>query len=180
MNAATTALLTTLLFAAITPAQDPNSAPARPSTPTEEKEPAAIIELGAAGEWALTHGRPSYGPNLAVEVTPIPEWLEIEAGVTPFFSRGQTEWDTDLLFKKPFTLSRTVEFMPGLGPEWAHTSTTRGSSNAFAAEAAADFMYWPSPHRRFGWYLEPSYAYSFAGGHEQSISVTLGFLIAIP
>jgi hypothetical protein len=87
MNAATTALLTTLLFAAIAPAQGPNSAPVQPSAPTEEKEPAAIVELGAAGEWALTHGRPSYGPNLAVEFTPIPEWLEIEAGVTPMFDR---------------------------------------------------------------------------------------------
>jgi hypothetical protein len=58
----------------------------------EEKEPAAILEIGGAGEWALTHGTPSYGPNVAVEFTPIKEWLEIEAGTTPFFSRGQTEW----------------------------------------------------------------------------------------
>ena len=83
----------------------------------KEKEPAAIVELGGAGEWALNHGTPSYGPNVAVEVTPIKEWLEIEAGVTPSFSRGQTEWDTDLLFKKPYTLSKTAEFMLGVGPE---------------------------------------------------------------
>jgi hypothetical protein len=64
-----------------------------------EKEPKAILEIGGAGEWALNHGTPGYGPNLAVEVTPIKEILEIEAGVTPFFSRSQTEWDTDLFFK---------------------------------------------------------------------------------
>ena len=83
----------------------------------EEKEPAAIVELGAAGQWALNGGKPSYGPNLAVEVTPIKKWLEIEAGVTPFFSKGQTEWDTDLLFKKPWTLSKKAEFMLGVGRE---------------------------------------------------------------
>jgi len=149
----------------------------------EEKEPAAILEIGGAGEWALTHGTPSYGPNVAVEFTPIKEWLEIEAGTTPFFSRGQTEWDTDLLFKKPYTLSQTTEFMAGVGPEWAHTSThTSGdgnSANSIGGEAALDFMFWPWPKRRFGWYMEPSYGYNFGSGHEQSISISVGLLIPI-
>ncbi len=143
-----------------------------------EKEPAAIVELGAAGQWALTHGVPSYGPSVAVETTPIQEWLEIEAGVTPFFSRGQTEWDTDLLFKKPYTLSRTTEFMFGVGPEWAHTVTRSSRADTFGVEAALDFMLWPWPKRRFGWYAEPSY--SFSDGHKQSASVTAGLLIAVP
>jgi len=146
----------------------------------EEKEPAAILELGGAGEWALTHGKPSYGPNFAAEVTPIKEWLEIEAGVTPFFSRGQTEWDSDLLFKKPYTLSKTMEFMCGVGPEWAHTISSGKSSNSIAGEAALDFMFWPGAKRRFGWYLEPSYGYSFDSAHDQSMSVSAGLLIAIP
>jgi hypothetical protein len=145
-----------------------------------EKEPAAIIEIGGAGQWALNHGKPSYGPNFAVEVTPIKEWLEIEAGATPFFSHGQTEWDTDLLFKKPYTLSKTAEFMFGVGPEWAHTISGGQSTNSIAAEAALDFMFWPAPKRRFGWYIEPSYGYSFAAGHQQSMSVSVGLLIAIP
>jgi hypothetical protein len=144
----------------------------------EEKEPAAILEIGGAGDWALTHGAPAYGPNLAVEVTPIKEWLEIEAGVTPFFSRGQTEWDTDLIFKKPYTLSKTAEFMVGAGPEWAHTISGGRSSNSAAIEGALDFMFWPTPKRRFGWYLEPSYGYNF-GERDQSASVTIGLLIAI-
>ena len=58
-----------------------------------------------------------FGPTVAVEVTPLKNWLEIEAGVTPLFSNGHTELDTDLLFKKPFTLSNAVEFMLGVGPE---------------------------------------------------------------
>jgi hypothetical protein len=162
-------LLITLLFAGRAFGQDEE----------KEKEPAAILEIGGAGEWALTHGAPSYGPNVAVEVTPIKEWLEIEAGVTPFFSRGQTEWDTDLLFKKPWTLSKTAEFMCGVGPEWAHTITRGKSANSIGGEAALDFMFWPWPKRRFGWYLEPSYGYNFGSGHEQSASVTVGLLIAI-
>ncbi len=144
-----------------------------------EKEPVAIIEVGAAGEWALTHGTPAYGPSVAVEVTPIKERLEIEAGVTPFFSRGQTEWDTDLLFKKPYTLSKTAEFMFGAGPEWAHTTTAGHSANSVAAEGALDFMFWPWPKRKFGWYAEPSYGYSFASGRQQSMSITVGLLIPI-
>jgi hypothetical protein len=146
----------------------------------KEKEPAAIVELGGAGEWALNHGTPSYGPNVAVEVTPIKEWLEIEAGVTPSFSRGQTEWDTDLLFKKPYTLSKTAEFMFGVGPEWAHTIKGGNSADSIGGEAALDFMFWPWPNRRFGWYLEPTYAYNFGSGHEQSMSLSIGLLIAIP
>jgi hypothetical protein len=145
----------------------------------KEKEPAAIVEIGAAGEWALNHGGSSYGPSVAVEVTPIKERLEIEAGVTPFFSRGQTEWDTDLLFKKPYTLSKTAEFMFGVGPEWAHTIKAGTGTNSIAGEAALDFMFWPWPKRKFGWYFEPSYGYSFAGGHEQSMSATVGLLIPI-
>ena len=146
----------------------------------KDREPAAILEVGAAGQWALTHGTPSYGPSLAVEVTPIKDWLEIEAGVTPFFSRGQTEWDTDLIFKKPYDLSKTAEFMFGVGPEWAHTITGGKSADSIAGEAALDFMFWPWRRRRLGWYLEPTYGYSFGSGHEQSMSLTVGLLIAIP
>ena len=169
MNAAKAALLAALLFAGRACGQ----------VEGKEKEPAAIIELGGAGEWPLTRGTPGYGPNLAVEVTPIKEWLEIEAGVTPFFSRGQTEWDTDLLFKKPYTLSKTTEFMCGVGPEWAHTTKGGNSVNSIGGEAALDFMFWPWPKRRFGWYLEPSYGYNFGNGHQQSMSVSVGLLIAI-
>jgi len=145
-----------------------------------QQEPAAVVEIGAAGQWALTHGTPSHGPNVAVEVTPIKERLEIEAGVTPFFSRGQTEWDTDLIFKKPYDLSKTTEFMFGVGPEWAHTIMGGKNANSIAGEAAHDFMFWPWPKRRIGWYLEPNYGYNFGSGHEQSVSLTVGLLIAIP
>jgi hypothetical protein len=62
-----------------------------------------------------------FGPDLAVEVTPIENWLELEEGVIPLFTGHSTEWDVDLLVKKPWTLSKKAEFMFGVGPEWVHT-----------------------------------------------------------
>ena len=86
-----------------------------------DKEPAAIAEVGGAAAQSLNGGGSRFGADFAVEVTPIENWLELEGGVTPVFSRHSTEWDTDLLFKKPWTLSRKAEFMAGVGPEWIHT-----------------------------------------------------------
>jgi hypothetical protein len=146
---------------------------------TEKSEPSAIVEMGGAGSWGFKGGS-AYGPNLSVETTPIPDWLELEGGTTAFFSRGQTEWDTDLLFKKPYDLSDTVEFMFGVGPEWAHITTQGRSSDTVAGEAALDFMFWPLEGRKVGFYLEPSYDYSFSPGHEQSVSISAGILIPIP
>jgi len=145
-----------------------------------DNEPVAVLELGGASSWNIKSGESSFGPSVAVEVTPIENWLEIEAGVTPLFRRHSTEWDTDVLFKKPWTFSRKAEFMFGLGPEWVHTNERGMKTNSFAGEAALDFMFWPSAKHRFGWYLEPSYDYSFGRGHEQSAGITGGLLIAIP
>jgi hypothetical protein len=41
-------------------------------------------------------------------------------------------------------------------------------------------MFWPTGKHRFGWYIEPTYDYNFMRGHEQSIGVSAGVLIAIP
>ncbi len=143
-------------------------------------EPKAIIELGAAGEWTAPDGRSSYGPSLAVETTPIEHWLEIEGGISPLFSRGQTEWDVDLLFKKPFTISDTAEFMAGIGPTWSHIVLHGRRDHAWGAEAALDFMFWPWKGRRLGWYVEPSWGYSFNAGHERALSASAGVLVPIP
>jgi hypothetical protein len=145
-----------------------------------DKEPVAVVEVGGATSWNLTNGGASLGPTVAVEVTPIENWLELEMGVTPGFRRHSTEWDTDLLFKKPWTLSKKVEFMFGIGPEWVHTRAYGVTTNAVAGEAVLDFMFWPSAKHRFGWYLEPGYDYSFGRVHERSIGISFGLLIAIP
>jgi hypothetical protein len=147
---------------------------------TEEKDPLAILELGASSSWNFSGGATTFAPNLAAEITPIENWLELEAGVSPFYTKNSAEWDTDLLFKKPWTLSRKAEFMLGVGPEWVHLRQSGRVSNSIAGEVAGDFMFWPTGRHRFGWYLEPAYDYSFAGGHQQSIGMSGGLLIGIP
>lgn len=144
-----------------------------------EKEPLAIIEVGGAANRSITDGGSSFGPTVAVEVTPIEHWLELEAGVTPSFNSHSTEWTTDLLFKKPWTLSRRMEFMVGVGPEWIRTNENGIRTNSVGAQGALDFMFWPSAKRKFGWYVEPGYDYNFGKG-EHSLGVNGGLLIAIP
>jgi hypothetical protein len=148
-------------------------------TVDKEPEPAAIMELGGAAARGLGDGGSSAGATAAVEVTPIERWLELEAGITSLFARHSTEWDADLLFKKPWSLSKTVEFMFGVGPEWVRIRQNGLTANSVAGEAVLDFMFWPSAKRRFGWYLEPGYEYNFGRGHEKSVGISFGLLIAI-
>jgi hypothetical protein len=147
--------------------------------PLVDDDPSVILEVGAATSWTTTGGAASFAPNLAAETTPIENWLEIEAGVSPFFTRNSTEWDTDFLFKKPWTLSSKAEFMLGVGPEWVYLRQRGITSNSVAGEVAGDFMFWPNGKHRFGWYLEPAYDYSFMAGHQQSIGMSAGLLIGI-
>jgi hypothetical protein len=144
-----------------------------------EDEPAAVVELGASLSRSLTEDKSSAGPTAAIEFTPIEDRLEIEVGVTSLLGDHSTESSADLLFKKPWTLSATKEFMLGIGPEWIHTSAYGVTTNAVGVEVAPDFMFWPSGKHRFGWYLEPSYEYKFGSGHEHSISLTVGLLIGV-
>jgi hypothetical protein len=145
----------------------------------EPKEPFAILQFGAGAEWGLNGGSPGFGPSVAVEFTPIKNWLEVETGVATSFSKGKTEWDMDFIFKKPFDLSRTIEFEPGLGPVWIRTVSGGRTSDAIGAEAVFEFMFWPAADRKYGWFLEPSYTYSFARDHDQSFGVSGGLLIPI-
>jgi hypothetical protein len=148
-------------------------------TAKEPEEPVAILEVGAATSWNIKGGAATFAPNLAAEITPIEGWLELEAGVSPFYTRKSTEWDTDLLFKKPWTLSRKSEFMMGVGPQWTYLKQNGKTANSIAGEVAGDFMFWPTGRHRFGWFLEPAYDYSFAGGHTQSVGMSAGLLIGI-
>jgi hypothetical protein len=142
-------------------------------------EAAAILEVGAEPARSLSGGGWTFSPTVAVEVTPIENWLELEFGVTPTFTHHSTEWDTDLLFKKPWTLSKKVEFMFGVGPELIHIRKNGITADSLAGEIALDFMFWPSPTRRFGWYIEPAYDYTFGRSHDQAIGVSIGLLISV-
>jgi hypothetical protein len=167
-----------LCLAAQGQASSKTSAP-DPQQASEHKGSVAIIELGAATNWNLSGGAATFAPNLAAEVTPIENWLELEAGVSPFYTRSSTEWDIDILFKKPWTISRKAEFMLGVGPQWVHLKQNGKVTNSIAGELAGDFMFWPIGKHRFGWFLEPAYDYSFAGRHQQSIGMSAGLLIGL-
>lgn len=145
---------------------------------TASTEPIATVEIGAADSWQIGGGS-SNGGDLAVEFTPIENWLEMEIGTTPVFAAHTTEWDTDLLFKKPWTLSKKAELMAGVGPEWIHTRQFGIARNSLAAEFALDFMYWPGTGHRFGWFVEPAFDYAFGPEHERSVGLSWGLLVAI-
>jgi hypothetical protein len=65
------------------------------------------------------------------------------------------------------------------GTAMAHLKQNVKTTDSFSGELAGDFMFWPTGRHRFGWYLEPAYDYSFAGGHQQSIGMSAGLLIGI-
>jgi len=139
----------------------------------EEKEPLAVIALGAAGEWGFPGGKFSRGPSAAIEFALIKDWVEVEIGGAKLFRRGTSEWEAEIVFRKPFTLSETTEFMIGLGPIW---SWEKGESGKVGTTFMADFMFWSSPEKKYGWFVEPSY--SIIKG-ERSLGVSVGFLIGI-
>jgi hypothetical protein len=163
MSALATALL---LFAQTAHAED------------KDKEP-VLLELGAAGELSLLDGTWSFGPNAGFDIPVIEDWLEIEAGMTTLFRSSQTEWDSGVLFKKPYTASENLEVEVGVGPSWLRTTVGGRTTNSLGGEAALEFQVWPWPGRKLGWFLEQSYGYDFGRGHEQSVGVTLGLLIPL-
>ena len=95
-----------------------------------EKEPAATVELGGATDWSIAEGGSSFGPTVAVEVTPIENWLELESGVTPLFRRHSTEWDIDLLLRSLGRSLKKAEFMAGIGPQWVHATKYGMTTNS--------------------------------------------------
>jgi hypothetical protein len=149
------------------------------NAPPPDDDPGVTLELGAATSWTTTGGTATFAPNLAAETTPIEGQLEVEGGVSPFITQKSIEWDTDFIFKKPWTLSSKAEFMLGVGPEWVALRQNGRASNSIAGELAGDFMFWPSGRHRFGWYLEPAYDYNFMAGHQKSLGISAGLLIGL-
>jgi hypothetical protein len=140
----------------------------------EDREAGVRVQIGGAGEWSRDETAGRFGPTLALEFTAIPNWLEIEAGLTSLFGSGTTDWSAELLFKKSFDLTDKIELEVGGGPEW------KINSKSVAAEAVLELIYWPTPGRTFGWFVEPSYSYDFGSGHEQSFGLSFGVLVALP
>ena len=140
----------------------------------EEKEPLAVIGLGAAFERGSEAAQFSRGPTASVEFNVIKDWLEIEVGGAKLFRRGHSEWEAEVVFRKPFDLSETTEFMVGLGPMWTQA---KGEGTKRGTTFVLDFMFWQSPEKKYGWFIEPSY--SISKGNERSVSVSIGLLFGV-
>jgi hypothetical protein len=148
------------------------SRPVAPQPP--DADHAVVYEIGMAGDWA--RGEAFHpGGTFAVEFTPIERWLELEVGVTAIRADRSTEIPIDLLFKKPWRVSRTVEFMAGIGPEVVYaTGPDRGTF--WGISAVADVMFWPRAN--VGWYLEPGYEVTFrSGAARHGLGIAAGLLI---
>lgn len=136
-------------------------------------EHSLVLELGGAADWPLQGGKPNYGGNIVVEKEVIEGWLEIEAGLSPFGSTSSA-LSGDLLFKKPYRLSPTAEFMFGVGPSIDRTFGGRDRGTTASAEFVADFMFWPQAN--VGWFIEPAFSINPATGRK-SFGATGGLLI---
>jgi divalent metal cation (Fe/Co/Zn/Cd) transporter len=65
-----------------------------------------------------------------------------------------------------------IDALTSLGVVWFLIKEGR---EAWRGECCAE-----TPDRKFGWFVEPSYSYSFNKEHEQSLGVSMGLLIPIP
>ncbi len=141
----------------------------------EELEHAIIIGLGGATEMELRGGSLHAGVNALVEYEAIANWLELELGLSILQAEGGREVPIDLLFKKPFRLTRRLELMIGVGPQIVRVSGTERKGTFAGGELVFDFMFWPTHH--LGLWLEPSYAFLFRDGVSHSLGATGGMLV---
>jgi hypothetical protein len=122
--------LIVIAFAATTAGAQSVSNPA-----PKDEDHAVVYELGWAGDYSRDEGVHAKGATFAFEVTPIPDRLELEVGVTAIRANGVTESSVDLLFKKPWTLSKHVENVgvyvePGYEVDFRAATTRQGFAMA--------------------------------------------------
>ena len=144
------------------------------SASAAEMEPLAVLGLGAAFERGSTEAQFSRGPSASVEFNVIKDWLEIEVGTSKLFRRGHSELEAEVVFRKPFDLSETTEFMVGLGPMWTRA---KGEGTKTGTTFMLDFMFWSSREKKYGWFIEPSY--SITKGNERTLAVSVGLLFGV-
>jgi hypothetical protein len=142
-----------------------------PAVPSPAEPRGWVLEIGPAAEWPLQGDPPNYGASIAIEREVIDGWLEIELGMSGLWTAGRAELSWDLLLKKPFTLSPTVEFMVGAGPSYAQP--TNGDAGTVGLVFALDLMVWPQP--RVGWFIEPTFSVTPSTG-QTSFGATAGLL----
>jgi hypothetical protein len=142
-------------------------------TPVPDVDHAIVFEFGAEIDWSKAGGGHG-GGTVAFEVTPIEHWLELEVGVSVIRHPGGLEIPVDVLFKKPWRISRTVEFMAGVGPELIHSTVEH--QTFWGLSAVGDLMVWP--WHNVGWYLEPGIERTFQRGqHQTGLGMAVGLIV---
>jgi hypothetical protein len=140
----------------------------------DDGDHAVVLELGGVGSWSRAEGLHP-GGSVAVEVTSIEHWLELEIGVSAVRGNAGTEIPVAVLFKKPWRFSPEFEFMIGVGPEVVH-ATEPERATFWGIATVLDFMFWP--RKNVGWYVEPGYEATFAGGAtHHGMGIVAGLLI---
>jgi hypothetical protein len=99
----------------------------------------------------------SFGPSAAIEFAPI----------------------KDRVFKTPLPLGLPDNVEVMFGGRGCVQWVAGELPNSLGGTAQLDFQFWQSSERKFGWFVEPSYGYSFGIEDEQSLGVTVGVLFAI-
>jgi hypothetical protein len=151
-----------------------NAQSAAPVSPKDDDH-SVVYELGWASDYSRAEGFHAKGATFAFEVTPVPDRLELEVGLTAIRANGVTETSVDLLFKKPWTLSKRIEFMAGIGPELIH-ATGAEAGTFWGVSAVGDLMFWRT--KNVGWYLEPGYEAAFrAGTARQGFAMAAGLIV---
>ena len=134
-----------------------------------------IIGVGGATEYELGNGSFHSGANVMVEWDAIENWLELEVATSLLAADKGIELPVDLIVKKPFRLTQSVELMLGVGPELVRISTPARKTTYAGGQIAVDFMLWPS--HRFGLWVEPTYDLVFRHTLSHGIGSTGGLLV---
>lgn len=135
----------------------------------------SVFKVGPALERNLRSKSTSYGAAIAIERTIVEDRLELELGLTRLDTNGR-ELGFDVIFKKPFRLSKQAEFMVGAGPQATRHFSNMERGTTFAVEVVADFMYWLSED--VGWYAESSYGFGLGKAKgEHTVGASAGLLL---
>jgi hypothetical protein len=170
MNLRSIAVIVTVVFTSVSSVGAQTVTPVAP-----DDDHSVVFELGWAGDWSPDEGVHPTGATFAFEITPLEHSLELEFGVSAIRSHGSTESSIDVLFKKPWPISKQFEFMAGVGPELIHATGTDGGT-FWGVSGVLDFMFWPT--KNVGWYLEPGYEATFHDGTTQhGLAMAAGVII---
>ena len=151
------------------------SHPASGHEAAESEEHAIVLEIGPSVEHSFSDKETLGGGSFAIEFTPIEDVLAIEAGTTYLAGYGKKEMESELLFKKPFRLTHSVELSVGVGPTVSNRIVGDGGTD-YGMAVSAEIMVWPTKH--FGWFIGPEYGHGLGNTNsEQSIGGTAGILI---